>query len=111
VPFNIASYALLTHIIAKVTGYGVGEFVHTFGDAHIYELHLEQVKEQLAREPKPLPSVTIADAVKTIDDFKPEHVTLTGYDPHPTIKGALSVTGGYDEAQIARRAEREKVAA
>ncbi|MGC9598863.1 MAG: thymidylate synthase [Minisyncoccia bacterium] len=94
VPFNIASYALLTIILARVTGNEPGEFVHTFGDAHIYENHFDAVKEQLAREPRPFPTVMLAPAVKTIDDFKPEHVTLTGYDPHPPIKAELAPIGG-----------------
>lgn len=95
VPFNIASYALLALIIAKVTGYEPGDFVHTFGDVHIYELHLEQVKEQLKRKPRKLPSVKFTHDFKTVDGFKPEYVELTDYDPYPTIKAPLSVTGGY----------------
>jgi thymidylate synthase len=94
VPFNVASYALLTVILAQVTGNQPGEFVHTFGDVHIYEEHVEQVKEQLSREPKPLPRVTLDPAVKNIDDFKPEHVKLDGYDPHPAIKAELTPAGG-----------------
>lgn len=94
VPFNIASYALLTHILAKVTGTEPGEFIHTFGDVHIYENHIEQVKEQLSREPKPFPTLSISEDVKEIDDFRPEHATLSNYDPHPAIKGELSAVGG-----------------
>jgi thymidylate synthase len=97
VPFNIASYALLTLILAKVTGYEPGEFVHTFGDVHIYEIHLEQVKEQLKRKPLPFPSVTFNHDFKTVDTFKTEHVTLNNYEFHPPIKAALSVSGGYFE--------------
>ena len=97
VPFNIASYALLTTILAQVTGYKPGEFVHTFGDAHIYENHIEQVKEQLKREPKVFPTVTLDKSVKDIDDFKPDLVTLEGYDPHPVLKGELTVAGGLFE--------------
>lgn len=97
VPFNIASYALLTIVVAQVTGYKPGEFVHTFGDAHIYENHLEQVKEQLSRKPRPLSTVSIDPSVKDIDDFRPEHVTLENYDPHPVLKGELTVAGGLYE--------------
>lgn len=97
VPFNIASYALLTLVLAQVTGYKPGEFVHTFGDVHIYENHLDQVKEQLKREPKTLPVVTIDPGVKTIDDFKPEHAKLENYNPHPALKAELSVSGGLFE--------------
>ena len=93
VPFNIGSYALLAHVVAKILGREVGEFVHTFGDVHIYENHLEAAKEQLAREPKPFPTVKISDAVKKLDDFRPEHVELVGYEPHATIKAALTVAG------------------
>ena len=99
VPFNIASYALLLLILCKITGYKPGEFVHTFGDAHIYANHIEQVKEQLKRKPKPLPKVTIEKSVKTLGDFRPEHVQLEGYDPYPLLKGELTVAGGlYEKA-------------
>lgn len=99
VPFNIASYALLTMILAKITGYKPGEFIHTFGDVHIYENHVAQVKEQIKRKPKPFPIVKIDKSLKTIDDFKPELVTLEDYDPHPVIKAELTVAGGfYDPA-------------
>ncbi len=94
VPFNIASYALLVHIIARATGYQPGEFVHTFGDVHVYEHHFDQVKEQLTREPYPFPTVTISEEVKDIDDFRPEHVTLEGYESHPPIKARLALVGG-----------------
>lgn len=94
VPFNIASYALLAHIIAKVTGYEPGEFIHTFGDVHVYHNHLDQVKEQLSREPKPFPTLKIADHIKEIDDFLPEHATLENYDSHPMIKSRIIPTGG-----------------
>jgi thymidylate synthase len=97
VPFNIASYALLTIILARVTGYEPGEFVHTFGDVHIYENHLEQVKEQLSREPKPFPTIELDPSVKTIDDLKPEHVKLVNYEAHPALKAELSVSGGFFE--------------
>ncbi len=95
VPFNIASYALLTLIIAKITGYRPGEFVHTFGDVHIYEMHIDQVKEQLKRKPNPLPQIKFIRDFKLIDDFRPADVELVGYEPHPPIKAKLSVTGGY----------------
>lgn len=95
VPFNIASYALLTLIIAKVAGYEPGDFVHTFGDVHIYEIHLDQVKEQIKRKPLPFPEVRFNHNFKTIDDFKPEYVDLINYQSHPPIKASLSVSGGY----------------
>ncbi len=93
VPFNIGSYALLCHVVAKILGREVGEFVHTFGDVHIYEDHFDAVKEQLAREPKPFPKVSISDAVTSIDAFRPEHITLEGYESHATIKAAFTVAG------------------
>lgn len=99
VPFNIASYALLTILLAQILGYEPGEFIHTFGDAHIYEIHLDQVKEQLSREPRPLPVVKIDPSVKSIDDFRPELVTLENYDPYPILKGDLIVAGGVFEGQ------------
>nr|AIA13016.1 thymidylate synthase [uncultured bacterium] len=95
VPFNIASYALLTLIIAKITGYQPGTFVHTFGDVHIYEIHKEQVREQLKRKPKALPQIKFIKDFKTIDEFKPEYLELINYDPHPPIKASLSVSGGF----------------
>jgi len=95
VPFNISSYALLTLIVAKITGYKPGEFVHTFGDVHIYEIHLAAVKEQLKRKPKSFPDIKFNHSFKTIDDFRPEFVELIGYDPYPPIKASLSVSGGY----------------
>ena len=94
VPFNIASYALLTIILARATGNEPGEFIHTFGDVHIYENHMNAVKEQLLREPKSFPTVALDPAVKTIDDFTPGRVTLAGYDPHPAIKAELAPVGG-----------------
>lgn len=95
VPFNIASYSLLTLMLAHVTGYKPGEFVHTFGDAHIYENHFDQVKEQLKRTPRPFPIMKLNSAVKGIDDFKFEDFTLESYDPHPPIKGEITVVGGF----------------
>jgi thymidylate synthase len=91
VPFNIASYALLLMMVAQVTGLKPGEFVHTFGDVHIYKDHLEQVKLQLTREPRPLPKMKINPEVKSIFDFKFEDFELVDYDPHPHIKGKVSV--------------------
>lgn len=95
VPFNIASYALLTIVVAKILGREPGEFVHTFGDVHVYENHRDQVKEQLSREPKPFPTVKIADDVDSLDSFTTDKVTLENYEPHATIKAELSVVGGY----------------
>lgn len=91
VPFNIASYALLALMIARVCGLQPGEFVHTLGDAHIYLNHIDQVKLQLTREPRALPKVRINPDVKNIFDFKYEDFELMDYDPHPHIKGAISV--------------------
>jgi thymidylate synthase len=91
VPFNIASYALLTLMMAQVTGYKPGEFIHTLGDAHIYLNHMEQVRLQLTREPRPLPEMNINPEVRDILSFKYGDFTLTGYDPHPAIKGEISV--------------------
>jgi thymidylate synthase len=95
VPFNIASYALLTLIFAKLTGNKPGEFIHTFGDVHIYENHFAQAKEQLKRKPKKFPTVTISNRVKKLEDLLPEHITLENYNPHPPIKAELTVSGGY----------------
>lgn len=97
VPFNIASYSLLLLILCKITGYKPGEFVHTFGDAHIYANHVEQVKEQLKRKPKDFPKVTIDKSVKKLSDFTPDKVVLENYDPHPLLKGELTVAGGLYE--------------
>jgi thymidylate synthase len=91
VPFNIASYSLLLLMVAQVTGLKPGEFVHTFGDAHIYKNHLEQVRLQLEREPRSLPLMRLNPAVKDIDGFDYPDFTLENYDPHPHIRGAISV--------------------
>ena len=91
VPFNIASFALLLHMIAQVTGLEAGEFIHTLGDAHIYHSHFEQVAEQLTREPLPLPSLWLNPEVKGIDDFSIADLKLVGYRHHPAIKAPLAV--------------------
>jgi thymidylate synthase len=91
VPFNIASYALLTHMVAQVCDLKVGDFVHTLGDAHIYSNHMDQVQLQLSRGFKPLPTLKINPAIKDIFGFKFEDFSVEGYDPHPAIKGAVAV--------------------
>lgn len=91
VPFNIASYALLLLMVAKVTGLQPGEFIHTLGDAHIYRNHLEQVRLQLTRKPFPLPMMTLNPDVTDIDNFRFDDFQLTGYQCHPHIKGDISV--------------------
>lgn len=91
VPFNIASYALLTMMVAQVCGLQYGDFIHTLGDAHLYNNHIEQAKLQLSREPKKLPTMEINPEVKDLLDFKFEDFSLQGYEPHPHIKGAVAV--------------------
>uniref|UniRef100_A0A5F5PXL3 Thymidylate synthase n=1 Tax=Equus caballus TaxID=9796 RepID=A0A5F5PXL3_HORSE len=91
VPFNIASYALLTYMIAHITGLKPGDFVHTLGDAHIYLNHIDPLKTQLQREPRPFPKLKILRKVETIDDFKAEDFQLEGYHPHPTIRMEMAV--------------------
>ena len=91
VPFNIASYALLTHLLAKVAGIGVGEYIHTFGDAHIYENHLALVDEQLKREQRPLPAIQLADSIVSMDGIRFDQIRLMNYNPHPPLRGEVAV--------------------
>jgi thymidylate synthase len=91
VPFNIASYSLLTHMIAQACGFQAYEFVHTLGDAHIYSNHLSQVEAQLAREPRVLPRLSLNPAVKDIFDFSFDDIKIENYQPHPPLRGAIAV--------------------
>lgn len=91
VPFNVAGYALLTHLVAHVAGLQVGEFVHALGDAHIYENHIAAVDTQLAREPRPLPTLWLDPAIDTLDGLRQDQARVEGYDPHPTLRGEVAV--------------------
>lgn len=91
VPFNIASYALLTHMVARVTGLKPGEFVHTLGDAHVYVNHVEPLREQLLREPRPFPKIRFKREVTSIEDFKYDDFEIVGYDPHPAVPMVMAV--------------------
>ena len=91
VPFNIASYALLTHLVAHVTGLGVGDFIHTFGDVHLYENHLEQARLQLTRTPRPRPRLVLDPSISDLFAVRFDQIRIEGYDPHPTIRAEVSV--------------------
>jgi len=97
VPFNIASYALLLLMVAQVTGLPVWDYVHFFGDVHIYSNHMDQVREQVQREPKPFPTIKLNLLIKNIDDFTLEDITLENYDPHPALKAEIANIGGFDD--------------
>jgi thymidylate synthase len=91
VPFNIASYALLTHMVAHVVGMAPGDFVHTFGDLHVYSNHIDQIELQMTRDPLPLPKLLLNPDVKNIDDFTFDDIRVVGYESHPAIKGDVAV--------------------
>lgn len=104
VPFNIASYALLLLILAKLSGLEPGEFIHTFGDVHVYDDHVTAVKEQLTRKPRPFPKVTFTHDFATLDEFRPEYVKLEDYDPYPAISAKLTVAGGLFDKKTGKMA-------
>jgi len=108
VPFNIASYALLAIILAKLSGYKPGEFIHTYGDVHIYENHVKQIKEQMRRKPRPFPTIKIKGKISDLDEFKPEQVILEDYDPYPVLKGELAVCGGLFEGKAGAKTNKSK---
>lgn len=91
VPFNLASYALLTHMVAQVAGFRPGEFIHTFGDVHLYDNHVDQARLQLTRQPRPLPRLILDPSVTDLFAFRFEHIRIEGYDPHPPIKAPVAV--------------------
>jgi thymidylate synthase len=97
VPFNIASYSILLKIVAHLTGYEPGEFVHTLGDAHLYGNHVEQAKEQMSREPMEYPEITIDPSLTSLDELTYEHIIVHDYKSHPAIKGEMTVAGGFNE--------------
>lgn len=99
VPFNIASYALLNIILAKILKLKPGKFIHVYGDIHIYENHINQVKEELKRKPRPFPKIKILGKLNSIDDFTPDKIVLKDYNPHPPIKAELTVAGGFYEGK------------
>ncbi len=103
VPFNIASYALLLHMVAQEVGIPAGEFVHTFGDVHLYSNHFDQVKEQLTREPLPFPTLHLNPDIKHVDNFKYEDITLENYQSHPSLKAEIANIGGYNEKAAAKK--------
>lgn len=100
VPFNIASYALLLQMVSQVVGIPAGEFVHTFGDVHIYSNHFDQVKEQLTREPLPFPTVKLNPEIKNIDDFKYDDIVLENYQAHPSLKAEIANIGGFNDTSV-----------
>lgn len=108
VPFNIASYALLTIILAKITGYEPGEFIHSFGDVHIYSNHIPQAKEQLKRIPKKFPTIKLDSKIKSIKDVTAEKIILENYNSHPALKGELAVAGGLFEGKIKTAKNKKK---